>query len=175
MQFGIEKGAMEWGVDISRTCDMLWVGVTANPELDCNAWICDQPDTFLVSEESTILADVYKSYVGGAATPFPSLIPATDGPGKLAFLVDFHPTDVGGFWCAASFRLDMDAGELWMEVAEGGGNLSERVLVRSSLFTCAHHSVHNSVIVSSMFRQCCQCSDNVVAVMWMGSLRVVAT
>ena len=46
---------MAWTLDVSRTCDKFWFGVTTDKDLDCNDWIGDHDATYMISEEGTSL------------------------------------------------------------------------------------------------------------------------
>lgn len=45
---------MAWTLDVSRTCDKFWFGVTTDKDLDCNGWISDCDAAFMVSEEGEV-------------------------------------------------------------------------------------------------------------------------
>lgn len=54
VQYGVSKGTMAWTLDVSRTCDKFWFGVTTDKDLDCNGWISDCDAAFMVSEEGEV-------------------------------------------------------------------------------------------------------------------------
>ena len=49
---------MAWTLDVSRTCDKFWFGVTTDKDLDCNDWIGDHDATYMISEEGTPLFEL---------------------------------------------------------------------------------------------------------------------
>ena len=135
-QYGVSSGTLSWSVNITRTCDMLWVGVTSNPGLNCEAWIGYQPGTFLVSEEATMLAPIHEAHApagSGNGAPFPGLL--NYEAGKQAMLRDFPGLDIDAIWCSVGLTLNASTGELWAAVAGQPGLAPRNVLVFRGLPT----------------------------------------
>jgi hypothetical protein len=69
VQYGISSGSMAWTLDVSRTCDKFWFGVTVDKDLDCNDWIADHDAAYMISEEGEIEEKTYENYVPKTVRP----------------------------------------------------------------------------------------------------------
>lgn len=119
VQYGISKGKMAWTLDVSRTCDKFWFGVTTDKDLDCNGWISDLDAAFMVSEEGEIVESTYDNYVPRTVRDRPgrpSMVHQAEAAPRWVRLKAFAPASgIQGIWASVAFMLDMDKGELHMQ------------------------------------------------------------
>lgn len=111
---------MAWTLDVSRTCDKFWFGVTTDKDLDCNGWISDLDAAFMVSEEGEIVESTYDNYVPRTVRDRPgrpSMVYQSEAAPRWVRLKSFAPASgIQGIWASVAFMLDMDKGELHMQV-----------------------------------------------------------
>lgn len=119
MQYGIASGSMAWTLDVSRTCDKFWFGVTVDKDLDCNDWIADHDAAYMISEEGEIEEKTYENYVPKTVRERPArpaMVPQADAAPRWVRLKPFPPAaQIQGLWASIAFVLDMDKGELYMQ------------------------------------------------------------
>ena len=58
VQVGIMTGLMRWSLEVVRPCDMLWMGVSAEFNLDTSQWAAHHERVWMASEESCCLAHI---------------------------------------------------------------------------------------------------------------------
>ena len=119
MQYGISAGSMAWTLDVSRTCDKFWFGVTTDKDLDCNDWIADHDATYMISEEGEIEEKTYENHVPKTVRERPArpaMVAQADAAVRWVRLKPFPPAaSIEGLWASVAFVLDMDKGELYMQ------------------------------------------------------------
>lgn len=53
MQGGVQKGRLRWSIEVTRPCDVLWMGVSATFQLDVSQWIARDPNVYSALPHST--------------------------------------------------------------------------------------------------------------------------
>ena len=70
VQVGITSGLLRWSITVVRPCDMMWMGVTADFDLDVSQWAARSPDVWMASEDCSCLAHLH----GAISNVFPSSV-----------------------------------------------------------------------------------------------------
>jgi hypothetical protein len=126
LQYGISSGSMAWTLDVTRTCDKFWFGVTVDKDLDCNDWIADHDAAYMISEEGEIEEKTYENYVPKTVRERPArpaMVQQAHAAPRWVRLKQYAPaSNIQGIWASVAFVLDMDKRELYIQVCVSSGD-----------------------------------------------------
>lgn len=63
MQGGVQKGRLRWSIEVTRPCDVLWMGVSATFQLDVSQWIARDPNVYSALPHSTPVLGPVNTYI----------------------------------------------------------------------------------------------------------------